>query len=64
LIGSAVRHMNRILREARGGGNGIVIVHCIAMLSYDVDKPLAQLWIGRLRLLGKGWQSKADCQPY
>jgi hypothetical protein len=34
------------------------------MFFYDIDKPLTQLWIGRLRLLGKGWHSKADCQPY
>jgi hypothetical protein len=34
------------------------------MFLYHLDKPLAHLWIGRISLLGKGWQTEADCQAY
>ena len=32
------------------------------MFLNDREKPLAKLWIGRVGLLAKGWQSKADSQ--
>jgi hypothetical protein len=32
------------------------------MFLYDLDKPLPQLWTWRICLLGKGRDSKADCQ--
>ena len=59
---SSFRHINRILRKARGGSGGIVLVYRIGMFCNNIDKLLAQLWIWRVCLLGKGGQSKADCQ--
>ena len=59
---SFVRQINRILREERSRGSGIVLVHCISMFLNDREEPLAKLWIGRVGLLGKSRKSKAYCQ--
>jgi len=61
---SFVRHKNRVLREERGQGGGIVVVVCLLILLTNRIKLLDYLWIDRFFLLGKGRQSKADCQSY
>ena len=38
---SCVRHINRVLREERGHGGGIVVVECIVIFFNDRDKLLA-----------------------
>ena len=40
---SSVRQINRILRKARGGSGGIVLVYRLGMFCNDIDKLLAQL---------------------
>ncbi len=37
----SVRYIDRVLREERGGGSGIVFVHCIGMFRNDRDKLMA-----------------------
>jgi hypothetical protein len=59
-----VRHHNRILREERCQGGGIIVVDCIDIFFSERINLLAYLWISRVFLLGEGWRSKADCQPY
>jgi hypothetical protein len=56
------RHKNRVLGEERGQGGGIVIVQSVVNLFIERNQRLAQLRIGRIHLLGKGCQSKSDCQ--
>jgi len=38
---SSVRHINRVLREERGDGGGIVLVPWLGMFFIERDKPLA-----------------------
>jgi len=55
---------DRVLRVERGQGSGIVVVPRVTIFLQERDNLLTQLWIGRVCLLGKSRQSKADCQPY
>src|SRR5580700_445179 len=58
---SFVRHINRVLREGRGQGGGIVVVPCLVKLLIERIKLLACFWISCL--LGERWESKTECQP-
>jgi len=52
-------------REARGDSGGIVLVQRIGMFCNHIDKLLAQLWIWRVCLLGKGRKRKeADIRSW
>jgi hypothetical protein len=61
---SCVRHKNRVLRVELAKGGGIAFVECLVSLFTDRTKLQGYLWIGPVFLLGEGWRSKADCQPY
>jgi hypothetical protein len=61
---SCVRHKNRVLCEERGHGGGIAVVKGLVILLTLRIELLDYLWIDRVFLLGEGWHSKADCQPY
>ena len=61
---SFLRHKNCIVHKERGYGGGIVVIDCLIKLLNKRVKLLDYLWIDSLFFLGKGWQSKADCQSY
>jgi hypothetical protein len=46
--GSSIRYIDLVLREARRGSGGIVLVHRVGMLCDDIEKLCAQLRIGRI----------------
>jgi len=58
------QHKNRVLGEERRRSDRVILVDCLVKLRIDRLKLLACFWIDCVVLLGKGWRSKADCQPY
>jgi hypothetical protein len=69
-------HQNRVFREKRDHCRGVILVVRLLQLlvkrielSKCVRNPkeitlLGYSWFGSTFLLGKGWRSKSDCQPY
>ena len=57
-------YFNRVLREQRCESGCVGLVGCIVKLLSERVKLLAYFRIDRFFLLGKGRQSKADCQSY
>ena len=55
---SSVRHINRVLRKARGGSGSIVLVYRIGMFSNHLDKLLPQLWIWRVCVFAQRWAKR------
>jgi len=58
------KHNEPVLRVERGDGGGIVPVACRAKIRSQYTNLLGYFWIDRVFLLGKGRQSKTDCQSY
>src|ERR1700752_2653003 len=58
------RNHNRVAREWRGSGGGIVVVCCLINCLADCEDLLGCLWSRQVFLLGVSRQSKADCQSY
>src|SRR5271155_5839851 len=61
---SVRRHPNRVLRVEPGEDARLAPVECLAILRLQRTNLLVYLWIDCVFLLGKVWQTKADCQPY
>src|SRR5271166_1210163 len=61
---SVVSHPNPVLRIERGDGGRVLLVNCLVILRSQYTNLLGYFWIGRVFLLGEGWHSNADCQPY
>ena len=58
------RPANRVLRVQSGASDRVVLVECLFILHSQRTNLLGYFWIDRVFLLGKGRQSKADCQSY
>jgi hypothetical protein len=66
-----LRQRYREGQEDQLGALGLVVnmivlapIECLIILHSQRTNLLFGLWIERVFLLGKGWQSKADCQSY
>jgi len=57
-----MRPKNRVLRVEPGDGSRIVTVDCRIMFHSQHTNLLFYFWIDRV--LGEGWNGKADCQTY
>ncbi len=61
--GSSIRHKYRVLREECGEGSGVIVVQSVVYFFIERNKRLAQLWIGRVVLLGKGGRATLIASP-